>query len=156
MFDNWKKRRKLNQELAEIDKAYASDFRAAKTQDDYNAVRSVYDIETAETVSELRWMQTAKLRRRAKKFGLELQPHGWLIVGEEPYWETNPHTNRTYLSDAGIEKLSHEIVDARFAYWKRWVEILAPTASVIISLLALGLAALALYLQLTGMLSPQR
>ena len=67
MFDNWKKRRNLNQELAEIEKAYASDFRAAKTQDDYNAVRSVYDIETAEIVSELRWMQTAKLRRRAKK-----------------------------------------------------------------------------------------
>lgn len=150
MFGDRKKRRKLEKELKEYDDLYFSQFRAAQNAGDYGAVKALYDVETAETVSALRWMQTEELRKRAKKFGIKPQGYHVLYTGEEPYWETNKHTRRTYLSEAGAEKLNQQIVEARFAYWKRWIDILAPTASVIISLLALALAALALYLQAKG------
>ena len=52
----------------------------------------------------------------------------------------------------------HKVIEeARFAYYKRWIDTLTPIASVlialasaVISLLAVTLAAIALYLQLVG------
>jgi len=51
------------------------------------------------------------------------------------------------------------IDDARFAYYKKWIDTLTPTASVlialasaVISLFAVTLAGVALYLQLAGKL----
>jgi hypothetical protein len=149
MFDEWKKRRKLKKELEEIDRLYAPDFRAAKSENDYHAVRAGYDVETAETISELRRMETAKLVKRAKKYGVESPPH-YLVTGQLPYWEKNDHTQRTYLSDNGAAKLNHETSEAVLNYWKRWVEIVSPIATVLIALFALGLSILALYLQLSG------
>lgn len=62
----------------------------------------------------------------------------------EEYWDIYPFTQRSYLSERGTALLSRQITDARFAYWKRWIDIIAPTVSVIISLLALAISIVAL------------
>lgn len=136
MFDDWKKRRKLKKEIADIDQLYAAEFRAAKTEDDYYPVKSVYDIETAEAISELRWMQTAKLIKRAKKYGVVPPPH-YLETGESPYWETNSHTQRSYLNDDGAAKLTGDFKEARFTYWERLAKLLVPILSLLIAIIAL-------------------
>jgi hypothetical protein len=148
MFDDWKRRRRLRGEIAENDRIYAAETRTAKSKNDYIAAQSVYDIETDPIISELRCMETAKLVKRAKKYGVD-EPPRYLITGREASWETNDHTQRTYLSDSGAAKLSHETTEAMLNYWKRWVEIVSPIATVLIALFALAVAILALFLQLS-------
>lgn len=136
MFEAWKKRRKLDKEVADFDQFYAPQFRAAKTEDDRYAVRSVYDVETAEAVSELRWMQTAKLIKRGKKYGVKPPPHN-LETGEAPYWERNKFTERSYLSDEGEAKLIEDTNEARFVYLERRAKLLVPILSLLVAILAL-------------------
>ena len=63
-------------------------------------------------------------------------------------WETDEA--RMWLREKEQTKARRLINEARFDWWKKWVGLLSPALSVIISLLALMLAALALYLQLRG------
>ena len=60
------------------------------------------------------------------------------------YWETNSHTDITYLTDAGVARISHDTKEAIFSYLKRWAEIVAPLVSVLISLVALVVSIFAL------------
>jgi hypothetical protein len=142
MFDEWKRIRSLKRELKEIDQEYRPRFRAVKTEEDSRALMSEYDAVAGETVSNIEIIRTRKLSNRCEKFGIDLMPF-------EEDWDIHPFTRRSYVSVTGHAKYNRRITDARFAYWKRWVDIVAPTASVIISLLALVIAAIAIYLQLS-------
>ena len=152
MFENWNTKRKLRRELTEYDEFYAAQFRAAKTEDDYYPVKKVYDQETAGIVSKLRWMDTQGLIRRARKYGVEPQPYDWDIPTVESHWEANEYTGQRYLSNFGAAQLTGDTSAAKFALWKKWIDVISPVASVVISILAFALATLALYLQLTGKL----
>ena len=149
MFDDRLKLRRLKKEVEKIDQLYAADFRAAKTEDDYSAVKGEYDVVAADQICNLEGFKTHLLRKKAGKFGLEIEPF-------EEYWDVYPITQRSYLCKTGTAKLNQDITDARFAYRERWIDIVAPTASVLTSLLALALTALALYLQITGKLSARQ
>lgn len=153
MFEDWKTKRQLKSDLSEKVTRFLAALREAKTAIDRHAAEEAHEIETAPIISELRWMETAKLIKKAKRFGLDLPPR-WLVTGRPADWETNKHTNRTYLTDSGATRLSHDISEARFNYWKRWVEIVSPLATILISLFALAVAVLALYLQTSNTTIP--
>ena len=145
MFDDRRKLRRLKAAVDATYQSYAPDFRAAKTEDDYSAVKGEYDAVAAEDICRLENFKTHLLRKKAEKFGIDLPPYG-----DDNYWETYPFSNDTYLNNNGTAKANKDIADARFAYWKRWIDISSPVASVLISLFALAVAALALYLQAKG------
>jgi hypothetical protein len=93
---------------------------------------------------ELKVLESDRLRAKARRWGLELVGSA---VGS---WETDEN-NRYWLGQdkqyAAAEKL---ISDVRYAAFKKWVDLLSPILSVVISILAFVLAALALYFQWTG------
>jgi hypothetical protein len=68
------------------------------------------------------------------------------LVGAVDPWRTDEV--RKWLNEPELARAKRVISEARFAWWKKWVDLLSPVASIVISLLAFGLAALALYLQL--------
>lgn len=149
MFQDRRKLRRLKKEVDALDEAYAAQFRAAKTEDDYLEVKGEYEAVGADDICKLECFKTHLIRKRAARFDLNIPPF-------EEYWHIYPHTQTTYLSERGTAKMSGKITRARFAYWKRWIDIVAPTASVLISLFALVLAGIALYLQISGALSVQQ
>ena len=137
MFDNWKKRRKLERELKEIYNHYAPRLKAAKTEDDYRNEAEPYHIDIAETRGEMEAMLTRKARRKAEKFGFDFPP----FESSEENWEEIPYSTRKALSERAHAKINRDVSKARFAYWKAWVEILVPVLSLLVSLV-LALAAL--------------
>jgi hypothetical protein len=142
MFDDRRKLRKLRKEVEKLEAAYAPDFRAAKTEDDYWAVQGEYDAVAADDICRLENFETHLLRKKCESFGIELPPYD-----DDQYWDTYKFTDSHYLSDKGKAKANRDIVDARFAYWKRWIDVMSPVATVLISVVALILAGLSLYLQ---------
>jgi hypothetical protein len=98
---------------------------------------------------EMGRIMTLTLGYKASKLGIDLPD-----VDNAELWEKhiNPAT-RGYefaLSPRGITTVRRQIRASRFAYWKQWIEIVNPIASTIISIIALLLAALALYLQISS------
>ena len=85
MLDERRKLRRLRRELAEIDREYAPQFRAAKTDDEYYPLRMEYDVSTAETISTLERIKTNKFKRKAAKFGIDIPPF-------EEYCDVNDNT----------------------------------------------------------------
>ena len=99
-----------------------------------------------ETEIKLKVLESNRLREKAKKWGIDLVE----AVGP---WETDANSTRSWISqDKHYAQAARIISDTRFAYWKKWVDVISPVASVVISLLAFVLAALALCLQLVGRL----
>jgi len=92
---------------------------------------------------ELLVFDSDRLRERANRFGIDLIA----MVGP---WETD--SLHMWLKDKEQIKARRVIAEARFEWWKKWIGLLSPVISIIISLLAVAFAALALYLQLTGKL----
>jgi len=86
-------------------------------------------------------LDSDRLRERAMRFGVNLVE----AVGP---WHTDEA--RMWLREKEQTNARRVINDARFDWWKRWIGLLSPAVSVLIALLALLLAALALYLQLKG------
>lgn len=132
MFDDWKKRRALKRELREIDKFYESNFRAAKTLEDYLPVRSVYDAETGEILRELSVYETRKMRQRADKWGIDLPP-----FDSDDDWEKHSWTGHLSLTQAATAKVNRKIGEAKLTYWERWAKILVPILSLLVAILAL-------------------
>jgi hypothetical protein len=95
---------------------------------------------------ELKVLESDRLRAKARRWGLELVGSA---VGS---WETDAE-NRYWLGQDKQYALAERLIsEARFAAVKKWVDLLSPILSVIISVLAFALAALALYFQWTGKL----
>jgi hypothetical protein len=95
---------------------------------------------------DLRVLESERLREQARRWGIELRD----AIGP---WETDRGNTRWWLRlDKQYAEAEKAIDDARYAYFKKWVDLISPVASVVISILAFALAALALYLQLSGKL----
>jgi hypothetical protein len=110
--------------------------------DEFLQISSEHNQQIADLENELDAVESHHLIERAKNFGVDLKE----AVGP---WYTD-HRSRSWLPDKDQVRANRVIGDARFAWWKKWVELLSPVLSVVISLLAVALAALALYLQLKG------
>lgn len=96
--------------------------------------------------TQLRILECERLRESANRYGLDL-------IASAPVgpWVHDPENDVQYLSTAEQLALAERAIeDARYEYWKKWVDLISPVASVVISLLAFALAAVALYLQLSG------
>lgn len=102
------------------------------------------DAKIKEIEIKLKVLESNRLREKAKKWGIDLTE----AVGP---WETDDA--RMWISqDKHYAQAEKIISEAQYAYWRKWVDLISPVASVVISLLAFALAALALYLQLVGRL----
>ena len=106
--------------------------------------------------AELRLLESDELRRREAKYGLDLTQ----APGVGPWTSDAINPKRMWLEQWRPTPVRKVIEEARFAYYKRSIDTLTPIASVlialasaVISLLAVTLAAIALYLQLVGMIS---
>lgn len=137
MFETWKRRRKLERELAKLYDHYAPQLKAARTEDDYREAREPFDIDAADIVSELERLKTRKIRERAIKFGIDFPP----FENSEDNWDEIPYSSSRALTEKAQTKLAHQISVARFAYWKQWAELLVPILSLLVSLV-LAFAAL--------------
>lgn len=93
---------------------------------------------------ELEVLEAGYLLKKAARYGLEATPPNLLY---DP--KMSGVALRPYFVDGNKAKMRRMIADARKAYWKDWIAIISPLATVIISLLALLVSALAIYLQLT-------
>src|ERR1044072_597537 len=97
-------------------------------------------------------MSTERLKRRAKKYRVVIPEYDWDIPTPQAHWEENEYTGVRYFSDFGETSLEDAIDTARFDWWKRWIGLLSPVASVVLALMAFLLALTALVLQVTGRL----
>jgi hypothetical protein len=92
---------------------------------------------------ELKVLESDRLRQQARRWNLELYGSA---VGS---WETDSY--RQWLPQAQQYALAEKLIsEARFALIKKWVDLLSPILSVVISISAFVLALLALYFQWTG------
>jgi hypothetical protein len=132
MLNSWKKRRQLQREIDEIYKSHESEFRSAKTDQDHHFIYDMFQGESAELTRELERMTTIRMRKKAARFGLSLPP-----FDDDESWYDIPYTGSKALTDTAIAKINREVSDLRFAYWKRWVELLIPILSLITTIIAL-------------------
>ena len=101
--------------------------------------KRVRDLET-----DLKVLKSDRLWRRANRWGISNRSE----IGP---WETNSDLTLWWLnSDNRLVEAKKVIDNAKHTYIKKWVDLLSPILSVIISILAFLLAALALYLQFVG------
>jgi hypothetical protein len=107
---------------------------------------SRYNTRKHDLEMELEVLEAKYLMELGEKWGTDGSPTKLMYdpnyVGLEP---------RPYFTPQNKELMLKWISDARRKRIREWVEIVSPVASVIISLLAFLLAALALYLQITSM-----
>jgi hypothetical protein len=146
MFDFWKYRLwrfQLKRQIAKLDKKAGFTFKHAEIQSIGEAVARHREMREYLEL-QIEALEADRLQKRAAQFGLyELPPR----EAYEP--KTEGVAGFYYFLPHHKERLYRMIADARFNWWKKWIDIISPVASVIISLLAFALAALALYLQIT-------
>jgi hypothetical protein len=86
---------------------------------------------------DLRILDSNQLWRRAMRWGLSRSDIG--------PWESDRENTRLWLrSDERFAEANKRIDEARYAVVKKWVDLLIPIASLVISLVALVIAAMAL------------
>lgn len=143
-----KPRKKKIQELRRDIEALTKGMTRAATAKEWDDINAADLYERELLVEDLRILETQELEAQARPFGINLYP---IIqtIGDPALWE-NTSNGRRVLTEAGLTRAKNLIVDARFSYWKRWVEIVTPVASTIVSILALLIAILALYLQISS------
>ncbi|HSS19317.1 MAG TPA: hypothetical protein VLL54_04530 [Pyrinomonadaceae bacterium] len=93
--------------------------------------------------TDLRVLDSDRLWQRAEWWGLSRSDLG--------PWEHDPETGRWWFpADQRFDEAKKQFAEGRYAVVKKWVDLLSPIASLVISILAFALAALALYLELIG------
>lgn len=152
-------RKKRIQELRrKIEQTNKSMVKAATLQEHEEAnAAELYEIGFLE--EDLNVLETLELQEQAKSFGIELIPDNTGYIKGTDYWDKT-RDGRTCLTERGMTVAKNRIIDARLAYWKRWIDIVTPIVSIIFSVIALLIAALALYLQASSdpiiIVPPQR
>lgn len=120
-------RRRLEREITKLEEE--SRVIHASDDDEFLQISSEYNHQIAELQNELDAVESRHLSQRAKRFGIDLQE----AVG--PWY--SDHRGRLWLEDKYRVKASQAISDARFAWWRKWLELLVPILSLIIAILAL-------------------
>jgi hypothetical protein len=95
----------------------------------------------------MKWVdqyESMVLEKDAEKWGIEIpaKPEWWdtEFISDEDRDSMNvplERVRRPWLDEKGRTMLSKRIRDARFAFWKGWVELLVPPLALIIAALAL-------------------
>lgn len=148
MFGYWKQRRKLQRQIAELDKKFLPDVEKARSVythatpgeglsalvgSDYHSMRKAAEM-------ELEILDAKHLLAKAEKWGLDRLP------AKEMY---DPHVEgvemRPYFKPQNKALMRKMIADARFNTIKRWVELLSPIVSTVIALIALIVSIIAIY-----------
>jgi hypothetical protein len=140
--------RKTRKELSRRIAALEKQSRNARytSQDEANQASSEYYREIGELEEELNVVESSRLRKKAMRFGVDLNE------GFGPWMTHAVIPGRKWLEEKEQSKAHRAIREAQMEWWRKWITLLSPVASVIIALLAFALAALALYLQITGKL----
>jgi hypothetical protein len=131
MFDNWRRRRKLRQEVAKIENEYAP-----RLINEGDSIRTEFNFKRSAPLNELRRLETEKLQRDIQRFGITaIFASGWKLDARGGEW---------YLSEEAMTTARNMIKEARYNYWKKWFDLLVPILSFIVSILALLVAIIAL------------
>jgi len=152
MFDNWRYRRARRRLKRSIDEAEQEiQAQALKLKDErpedvglFGLNVSQYKTRKHDCEMELEVLEASHLLDKAEWWRAEGSAHQEIY--DPNYTGMKP---RPYFSPQNKEVMWKLISDARRNRIKEWIDIISPVASVVISLLAFALAALALYLQLT-------
>lgn len=102
----------------------------------------VADYETArqEPRHELAWMETIRMRDKARRFGITLPPFDDSDCWEQgKFWEKRGEAfvAGMLLTEDGIAEVERRVREARFVYWKGWAEVLIPILSLLVAIIAL-------------------
>jgi hypothetical protein len=128
------KRRRLIRALRQADKK-RDVLRASENEDDYDALYEI-DRKIDNILLDIDALDQRTLKRAAYRFGIPFRRVGfdeWLKVKEGG---GNPKAldNLSFEESAALRR---KIADARFAYWKKWAELLIPILSLLIAIIAL-------------------
>jgi hypothetical protein len=134
-----KKIRRLRRDIEELDEIMVS----AETAEEWADVNAAELYQRDILEDDLRVFERLDLEEQARPFGIDLYP---MVQppGSASLWEAT-NDGRRVLTEAGFIRAKNLIIEARMNYWKRWIDILAPIASTIISIIALIVAIIALY-----------
>lgn len=98
---------------------------------------STFDLQRSELVSRrnelenrLAVLESSRLKHEAARFGIDL------IRAVGP-WYSESNRRYEWLKEPEQIAASQIIREARFAWWKKWLELLVPILSLIIAILAL-------------------
>ena len=136
MFDEWRERRRLRRQLAEIARRYKPRLSAAQNEEEREAIEGECESEQVAPFILLEMLETDRLLRKARRLGLEFKSdHNW--------WAENEITEQRWLSRLGDSRLRKLIRDERFNIAEKWVKILVPVLTALISVLSLIVALVA-------------
>ena len=132
MLDEWRERRRLRRQLAEITRRYSPRL-AAASEEEREAIESERDSEMAAPYILLEMSETDRLLRKVRKLGIDYK-------SENGWWLENEITEQSWLSNVAHAKLRKLIRDERFNIAEKWVKILVPVLTALISVLGLIVA----------------
>jgi len=149
MFDYWRARRRLQRQLTNLDDEYLPKVERAKLEykhaapgDDLSAlVEGDYGGRRKFIEIELRRLESGRTYSLMRSWGVDAPKQN---IPSGPLYEADRDGNLLLTQD-GQAAASQAISDARFAWCKKWVDLLAPIMSTIISLIALAISIIALY-----------
>ena len=141
MFQYRKKRRELARQLAELDREWLPRIKNYNSHELTLPIPSNYLLERARIEVELERLDTAKLVTEAARYGIKLLPsESWTVDERFP-----AEAKKSYLSQNGKAELSQMIAEAQYNRAKKWVDLLSPVLTVLLSLLALIISIIALF-----------
>jgi hypothetical protein len=132
MLDVWRERRRLKRELAEITRRYSPILKAA-SEEEREAIMNERESEMAGPYILLEMSETDRLLRKVRKLGIDYK-------SESTWWVENEITEQSWLSNVAYAKLRKLIRDERFNIAEKWVKILVPVLTAVISILGLIVA----------------
>lgn len=131
MFDYWRERRKLRRHIAEIDKKYFPRL----ISEGESAVAD-HRAERTRPALQLQFLETEQLKRNLKRFGIE--------ASFTSSWKLDVRGEQFYLDEEGLARGWKMVAEARYAWWKKWVDLLGPVVAIAISIIALIISIIAL------------
>lgn len=140
-----KKIKGLRREIEELDRG----MRDAASLEEHQEINAAELYERWFLEEDLDVFETLELKEQAELFGISISPQDSDSLALAKFWDKT-RDDRSFLTEKGRAVVKNRIIDARFSYWKRWIDIVTPIASTIISISALLLAAPALYLQVSS------
>jgi len=132
MLDEWRERRRLRRQIAEITRLYSPKVKAA-SEEEREAILNERESEMAGPYILLEMSETDRLLKKVRKLGIDYK-------SESTWWLENEITEQSWLSNVGHAKLRKLIRDERFNIAEKWVKILVPVLTAVISILGLIVA----------------
>jgi hypothetical protein len=132
MFDEWRERRKLKRQLADITRRYTPRLKAA-SEENREAIEGERESEMVSPYILLELLETERLLKKVRKLGIDYKY-------DQTWWAENEITEQSWLNNRGHAKLRKLIRDERFNIAGQWVKILVPVLTALMGLLGLLVA----------------